>query len=467
MSAADVRPAVTVVAHDVGTPGGMERQLAELCSGLLERGHRVTVIARRCELPPHAGLRSIRVRVPRRPFSLSYPAFFLVGSLAVHRWRDGLLHTTGAVVGNRADVSTVHFCHHGFRDAGGAPRMSHPGPTYRLNAAVVARMSRTAERFCYRPARTRRLVAVSSGVARELEKFFPGARRGVTVIPNGVDAVAFAPDAQVRAETRARLGLAEEDLVALFVGGDWERKGLRFAIEGVAGAEGWHLLVIGQGDEARHRELATRLDAAKRVHFLGGIAESAPYFASADAFLLPTSYEAFPLVSLEAAAAGLPLLISRVSGVEELIVEGTNGWFIDRDAGTISRRLRDLGADSTLRQAMADAARESATRYGWGRVVESYAELYVALAAESSPDRHSLKRRLLRAVFSPAGVSLGRHNLKGQLLRFERASDTLERLQLVTGTIKCRRARHVTLAPSCFRRRGRSGSASCSAEASR
>src|SRR5438445_10564531 len=87
---------VTIVAHDVGTSGGMERQLGELVTGLLERGHRVTVVARRCELPPHTHLRWIRVRGPARPFALAYPWFFLIGSLLVWRRRQGLLHPTGA-----------------------------------------------------------------------------------------------------------------------------------------------------------------------------------------------------------------------------------------------------------------------------------------------------------------------------------------------------------------------------------
>ena len=226
----------------------MERQLGTLCAGLLERGYSVTVIARRCELPADPRLRFIRVRGPRRPFSLAYPAFFMIGSLAVSRWRNGLLHTTGAVVVNRADVSTVHFCHYGFQAAGGSERMSRSGFSYRINAAVAAWMSRVAERLCYRPTRTHHLVAVSAGVKRELEGFFPVTDGGVSVIPNGVDAGAFAPDPQSRAETRTRLGLTDVDLVALFVGGDWERKGLRFAIEGVAGAEGWHLIVVGQGE---------------------------------------------------------------------------------------------------------------------------------------------------------------------------------------------------------------------------
>ena len=373
-------PAATIVAHDVGTPGGMERQLGELCGGLLARGYEVVVIARRCELAPHPRLRWIRVRVPRRPFSLAYPAFFVAGSLAVRRHRTGVLHTTGAVVCNRADVSTVHFCHHGFSAAGGAPQTARPGRGHRLNAAASAWMSRAAERFCFRRRRTRRLVAVSGGVARELERFLPDQRGAVAVIPNGVDRERFAPVPDARAAARDRLGLAAGDLVALFVGGDWERKGLRFAIEAVADADGWHLVVVGRGDEARHQAHARRHGAGERVHFAGATSEPAGYYAAADAFLLPTAYEAFPLVSLEAAAAGLPLLAARVSGVEELVDDGRNGWFVTRDASAIAQRLRRLGDDPALRTRLGAAARADSTRYTWERVVDTYVELYATLA---------------------------------------------------------------------------------------
>lgn len=375
-----MRPSVTVVAHEVGTQGGMERQLGELCHGLLERGYRVVVVARRCELPAHPLLLPIRVPAPARPFALAYPAFFIAGSLAVRRHREGLVHTTGAVVWNKADLSTVHFCHHGFRDAGGGSRASRDSPGHHANAAASAWMSRLAERVCLRPARTRQLVAVSQGVKRELERLVPNRRREIVVIPNGVDPARFAPDSRVRADVRARLGLGDDDLVALFVGGDWERKGLRWAIDGVAVARGWHLLVVGVGDERRYGAHARDCGVGDRLHFVGSRPDTPRYYASADAFLLPSSYEAFPLVALEAAAAGLPLLAGRVSGVEELIEEGVNGWFVTRDGADIGARLYALGTDRALRRAMGAAARDAGAAYTWDRVVDAYVKLYETLA---------------------------------------------------------------------------------------
>src|SRR4051794_39131687 len=172
--------------HEVGSGGGMERQLGELAKGLLERGHSVTVISRACDIPPHPRLRWIRVPGPARPFALAYPWFFLTGSLLVSRHRHGLVHTTGAVVFNRADTSTVHFCHRAFvRRSGRTVQARRQTAPHGINAWVATRLSLVAESWCYRPGRTRSIVGVSRGVAREVEREFPRMDGAVSVIANG------------------------------------------------------------------------------------------------------------------------------------------------------------------------------------------------------------------------------------------------------------------------------------------
>jgi len=360
----------------------MERQLGGLVEALLDQGHAVTVVAGACEVAEHARLSWVRVPGPRRPFSVAYPWFFIAGSIAVWKRRDGLLHTTGAVVLNRADVSTVHFCHRAFRRNLGITRASRGSAPYRANAWLAGVLSRLAERYCYRPAVTRRLVAVSPGLARELRGLFPAMEEAVEVIPNGVDAAAFERYEVERARRRAEWGTAEDELVALFVGGDWERKGLGAAIEGVGATEGWSLVVVGDGDVERYAAVARQAGAAGRVRFEGATREPTAYYSAADAFVLPTAYETFSLVTFEAAAAGLPLLVSRVSGVEDILVDGRSGWFIDRDGQAIARRLAELRRDVRLREAMGEAARADSARFDWARSVEGYRDLYTRLEAQ-------------------------------------------------------------------------------------
>lgn len=372
---------VVLVANDVGGLGGMERQLEHLVRGLLAAGRPVTVIARTCALGPREGLRFVRVPGPRRPFTAAYPAFFLLASALAARRRGALVHTTGAVIANRADLSTVHYCHRAAARTLTAPRARRAGRAYALNAAISGRLSRAGEWWSYRPERARVLCAVSGGLASELCWGFPAMASRVRVVPNGVDTAQFRPDPQARQRVRARLGLAGETRLALFVGGDWERKGLRHLLDALPQAPGWRLAVAGDGDAEALLTRAGRAGIADRVHVLGASGDLPPLYAAADAFVLPTAYETFSLVTYEAAAAGLPLLVTRVHGVEDVLEHGRNGWFISQDGAGIAGRLRELEADPALAGRMGEAARTAAAAFSWDAMVERYLQLYDELDA--------------------------------------------------------------------------------------
>ena len=238
---APTKPEVTIVAKDVGPVGGMERQLTELISGLLGAGHRVTVVSSTCSLASHAQLRWIRVPGPSRPFTIAYPWFVLLASLLVWLRGRGIVHSTGAMILNRAAVCTVHYCHYAASRIRGFSRVSRPGVAYLVNARIANRLSLWGERWCYRPGRVGVLVGVSQGVARELERHFPDMRQRILVIPNGVNTTVFSP-----APALSRTDGAE-DLEAVFVGSEWERKGLRVAIEALADSPDVNLSSSGPG----------------------------------------------------------------------------------------------------------------------------------------------------------------------------------------------------------------------------
>ncbi len=375
---------VVVVANDVGGLGGMERQLERLVLGVLRAGRPVTVIARTCALGPHEGLRFVRVPGPRRPFTVAYPLFFLVASVLAARRGTAVLHTTGAIVANRADLSSVHYCHRAATQRLVGPRAKRASRLYRLNAAVAARLSVAGERWCYRPCRTHVLCAVSGGLASELERLFPAMASRVRTVPNGVDTSEFRPDPPARAHVRAAIGIEERVHLALFVGGDWERKGLRHAVEALPNAPEWHLAVAGDGDPDRLRGRAQSKHTDNRLHFLGPTENMAPLYTAADALVLPTAYETFSLVAYEAAACGLPLLATRVNGVEDLLEEGRNGWFISRDAQDIARRLNELSSDRGLARSMAEEARKAAAAFTWEAMIERYLITYDEVAQGTS-----------------------------------------------------------------------------------
>jgi glycosyltransferase involved in cell wall biosynthesis len=371
---------VTIVANDVGPNGGMERVLLELIKGLAAAGDRVTVIARTCDLQG-IDVAFHRVPGPRRPFVVAYPWFFIAAGMLVRRHRDGLVQATGAIVPNRVDIVSVHFCHRGFQSKGGGLRTSRGWPLFRLHARIAAAMSRIGESFCYRPSRVSTVVAVSRGVADELRAYYPAIADAVVVIPNGVDVDRFSPSADGRADTRSKLGLTNDALVALFVGGDWERKGLAVAIDALAESPQWILLIAGAGDQKHYVARAKRSGVADRTYFLGQVADTAPIFQAADLLVLPTAYEADPLVAIEAAAGGLAVLATPVNGIVDLIQDSVSGCFIERDAASISLHLQRLASDRQALARMGAEARSAAAARSWRSVVELHRALYATIRA--------------------------------------------------------------------------------------
>lgn len=374
---------ITIVAHDIGGARGMERVLSELVIGLSKLGHQVTVIGRTCELPDSAGAIFRRVRGPARPFLIAYPWFLLAGSLAVRRWRRGVVQVTGGIVLNRVDIVAVHYCH---QVASNTP--SRSAWLFRAHSRVVAVLTRVSERVCLRASRARAFVCVSEGVADEMREHYPELADKVVTIYNGVDTDVFAPavDRDKRRALRRRLGLDDDRLAALFVGSEWKRKGLRTVIEAVALAPEWDLVVAGGGDEQEYQALADALGAGDAVHWMGVVRDIQTAYQIADAFVLPSSYETFSLVTFEAAASGLAVLATPVNGVRELIEDGENGLLIEAAPAVIAERLRRLAADPELRAQLGRAARASALHFSWQQMVAKHHDLYVRLASGGSFD---------------------------------------------------------------------------------
>jgi glycosyltransferase involved in cell wall biosynthesis len=369
------RPNVVLVAHDVHDGGGMERACAELVRHAL---HDVdfTIVSRTLAADLRGVVEWRRVWTPSRPFLLKYASFAVLAGLRLCTLRGAIRHSVGAIVPNRVDVAAVHFCHAGFVSATG--RLA-PGGTpiaRRLNTAATRVASLLAERWCYRPSRLRAFAAVSAGVADELRRFYP--RVPINVTPNGVDASRFGGSVQ------AMPARSSASVVALFVGGDWDRKGLAVAIEGTAAAvrlgAQLELWVVGHGDERRFRRLADDAGVGQRVRFFGFRRDTEAFYAAADIFVLPTAYEAHPLVPHEAAAAGLPVVITRVNGVHELVGNDEAGILVERRPDSVGAALARLALDDELRRRQASAARARTRELTWARSSASVVSLYRELA---------------------------------------------------------------------------------------
>jgi hypothetical protein len=147
-----------------------------------------------------------RVPAPRRPVLLRFVAFYLLGARQVVRAGPGLRQSTGAIVPNRAEIAVIHVCHAGYLAKVGrtaARSLSATNSGARMAGPQGFGMGGTMD---FRERRLSWFVAVSEGIRRELEQFYP--RIPCTVAPNGVDHQRFRPDPESRPQLRQELGAA-------------------------------------------------------------------------------------------------------------------------------------------------------------------------------------------------------------------------------------------------------------------
>ncbi len=203
-------------------------------------------------------------------------------------------------------------------------------------------------------------IANSHMVKQEIVAQYGYPADRIHVVHNGLPASALElPSEQVRADTRRVLGLPATTFVLLFAGTGWTRKGLRWAIEAldVANVKDAVIVVAGRGNP-------DGLPVTNRAIFLGGVRDLPRYLAAADAFILPTLYDPFSNASLEALAAGLPVITSANNGFSEIIEPGEDGDVVPRpdDVPALAAAIRRW-SDPELRAAVRPRLLEKAKRY--------------------------------------------------------------------------------------------------------
>lgn len=198
-----------------------------------------------------------------------------------------------------------------------------------------------AERRMFLDPALRLVICNSQMVKREIQALFDLPDQRFAVIYNGVDTDAFHPSLERhRAALRAEWQIPETAPLLLYVGSGFARKGVELALRAIAAHEPVFLLVVGKDKHAnRYQQLAEQLGVAARVRFVGAQNDVKPFYGMADAFILPTLYDPFPNVCIEALACGLPVLTSSTCGGAELLRNGENGWVGDALISTDWPRL--------------------------------------------------------------------------------------------------------------------------------
>jgi glycosyltransferase involved in cell wall biosynthesis len=270
-------------------------------------------------------------------------------------------------------VSTIHNVYEG-----GRLRMAAYRWTNRLVDHMTAVSEAAADRF------------IGEGIV-------PGSK--LTVVPNGVDPALFravAPEA--RPAFRRSLGL-DREFLWLAVGRFEIAKAYPNMLRAFAGVRRRHpeavLVLVGRGSlQAETEALAASLGLGDRVRFVGVRSDVPAIMSAADGYVMSSDWEGMPMVLLEAAAAGLPIVATAVGGNREVVVDQRSGFLVppgDAD-GLSAAMLRLMELPESARRAMGEQGRDHIrTQYGLSRVVDRWEGLY----------REQLARRGLQERPSP------------------------------------------------------------------
>ena len=243
-----------------------------------------------------------------------------------------------------------------------------------------------------------RIIAATEAECSQLESLYGVNHQKVSIIPPGVDIHHFYPIPQD--EAKVAIGIPANDRMALFVGRIEPLKGVDTLIKAMAIVKETcksfrcphYLVIIGgdlDGEEENLSDEMRRLQVLCRdmgldevVVFLGKRGQNTLpyYYSAAEVVVMPSHYESFGMVALEAMACGTPVIASRVGGLAFLVKEGETGFFVpSQDPHALAEKLRLLFVDSDLRAHFGAQAAQYAKDFRWEVIAKQIKAVYQSM----------------------------------------------------------------------------------------
>ena len=343
--------------------GGAERYCVNLFRGLQKLGHRVTIVGEAIDDELKEEVDFIPVPVLRLNSWTKNKSFFVNTRRVLRKHRFDVVHGLSRVDGldtfRLTERLQIHWVNMYYRNPV-ARWLQHMNPRHRLVFDL--------ERKIFGPDGVRKVIVQSQLDARLLREYFGVDESRICQIINGVDTNTFHPGVRSdRDALREEWNIGLDDPLLVFASMDFRGKGLDSILDAMARTKNreTRLIVVGQGNVGAFERRAKSLGIAHRVTFAGRQSAIQRFYGAADLFVLPTIYEPFPNVNLEAMACGTPVITTATAGGSEIIREEANGYLIP-DAWSIDalaeRIDHHLGLPETRKQAMFDSCWDTASR---------------------------------------------------------------------------------------------------------
>ena len=370
---------IAMVVPRYGQVGGGERFVMALTEQLAAMDHlEMHVFANRWDTKS-SGVFYHKVPIITFPRFLKTVSFAYFANRRIAAAGMDLIHTHDRIF--EADLFTAH----------GLPHATWIRQVRQKRLSLFDRATAWVEGRLITSERCRTILAVSSLVKKEITTIFPQSIEKIEVLSPGVDIAPFEglnPD-DCRAHIRERLGMADSDRIILFVGMNFEVKGLESIIRAVAdlkrnapsAAKTVKLLVVGKGDIDRYRAIARHLGIESDVYFTGIWREEiAPIYMAVDLFVMLSVFDTFGLAVLEAMAAGLPVIISPTVGAKDIVRSGENGFIVSPSHVSEISRYMALALEPGIQARMAAHARQTAKVHSWASMAKQVDRIYEQIA---------------------------------------------------------------------------------------
>ena len=386
--------------------GGVERYLNNISLRLVEAGHEVTIICRSHEEPPHPAVRFVQLKplsfgtVRRRENFADAALAHVEGAGYDVVYELGLGWSHDLV---RLGWGSWHTWFES-RGVGVSDALSNVGSGLRARAGLRGAWSSflhtvgdaiegkrrgilRMERQMYERRPDALVLANSHFVANDIGETYGIPKEQLRVIHNGVDLERHNPrlrDSEAP-ELRRELGLSEDDVLFVFLGNGFERKGLmpllRACEEVFSGDPRLKLLVVGKDTRpGPYQAVAREGHLRGRVRFLGPRRDVPAIFAAADLYLLPTKYDAFANTTLEALACGTPVITTKWNGGSEVIDPACGAVLDDSPLEeSLAASIREWLAQDKL-----ESARSSARQTAELHSIEDKMRASIALVEEAA-----------------------------------------------------------------------------------
>jgi len=233
--------------------------------------------------------------------------------------------------------------------------------------------------------RCKHLLPVSNSTKQIFSESFQLSMDNMQVVPPGIDVNKyFAYDRlQCRHEIRNQLGLKPSDIIILFVGMNFEIKGLSQLMKAISKTyqkspnHSLKLIVVGKGNYNYYKSLASQLNIQNHIIFTGVIYEEIEkYYLASDIFSMLSEFDTFGMTVLEAMAASIPVIVSNNVGAKDIVRHGKNGFIVEaHDIDKICSYIVDLLNDNN-RNELSNAAYQTALAYTWDKTTEYIRTIY-------------------------------------------------------------------------------------------